>query len=112
MHTSQQTQQPVTVVIGNIQSTLRTLEMEAYNANLGYDFLIKVTRKQAIIGALVRNKWNQCKAARDLHIHRNTLSRQMAMLEIFPPETARNGYHSRKPVQISKVALRVNQVSA
>ncbi len=71
--------------IANIQNTLRALEMDAHQAGLGYDFLLKVTKKQFIIGALERNKWNQCRAARDLQVHRNTLNRTMSELNIVDP---------------------------
>jgi len=71
--------------IDNIQNTLRALEIDAHQAGLSYDFLLVAAKRQFVIGALERNKWNQCKAARDLSLHRNTLSRTMAELKIAHP---------------------------
>jgi DNA-binding NtrC family response regulator len=89
--------------IFNIQEMLRTLEIDAHQAGLGYDFLLMAAKRQFIIGALERNKWNQSKAARALSLHRNTLSRTMAELKIADPnkrkESQRVDYRQRVVVK-------------
>lgn len=81
--------QPTTTtpeMIATFQDQLRAIEIGAHQVGLSYDFLLMAAKRQFVIGALVRNKWNQCRAARDLKMHRNTLSRTMAELKISVPE--------------------------
>lgn len=47
-----------------------------------YTEFIRECRKKFISEVLVRNKGNQCKAARELGMHRNTLSRTIAELKL------------------------------
>lgn len=84
-----------TEVIATFQTQLCTLEENAHRVGLSYDFLLMAAKRQFIIGALQRNKWNQCRAARDLHMHRNTLSRTMAELKIIAPERVIRKYSAR-----------------
>lgn len=43
-----------------------------------YDEAVTEFEKKFIRKVLERNKWNQCKAARVLGIHRNTLSKKIS----------------------------------
>jgi transcriptional regulator with PAS, ATPase and Fis domain len=43
---------------------------------------IEILEKSMIQGALVRNHGNQCAAAKQLGIHRNTLNRKMVAYEL------------------------------
>lgn len=89
--------QPVTTeFIQSFQAQLMHLESKAYDAGLSYEFLLMAAKRQFVVGALARNKWNQCRAARDLKMHRNTLSRTMAELKITVPENAVRRYDRRR----------------
>lgn len=93
--------QPITTtpeVIATFQDQLRAIEINAHRAGLGYDFLLLAAKRQFIIGALARNRWNQCRAAGDLRMHRNTLSRTMAELKITVPANAVRKYDRRQRV--------------
>lgn len=83
---TQPIQQTMPEIIATFQDQLRKIEIGAHQAGLGYEFLLIAAKRQFIVGALCRNKWNQCKAARDLKMHRNTLSRTMAELKISRPQ--------------------------
>lgn len=97
MQTSQQINVTTKRQIVNIQNTLRTLEIEAHQAGIGYDFLLMAAKRQFIIAALDRRKWNQCRAARDLKMHRNTLTRTMAELKISKPNRGKQPRSLRQP---------------
>jgi len=61
---------------------------------------IAILEKNMIQGALLRNKGNQCAAAKQLGIHRNTLQRKIVTYEV-------GGAHSRvrrKPMTRAKLA--------
>lgn len=47
----------------------------AYEANIAFDELMHIVGCELIIETLRKCQGNQCAAARQLHIHRNTLSR-------------------------------------
>jgi DNA-binding NtrC family response regulator len=52
--------------------------------------------KRFIIHVLKANKGNQCRAARELGLHRNTLSRNLALLRVDAREFRDSG---RRPAQ-------------
>jgi Fis family transcriptional regulator len=64
---------------------------------------IEVLERSMIQGVLDRNKGNQCAAAKQLGIHRNTLQRKMVQYSMSGPRTrvkrkpAGRAVHQRKP---------------
>lgn len=90
-------------VIATFQEQLRTIEIGAYQIGLSYDFLLMAAKRQFIIGALTRNNWNQCRAARDLKMHRNTLNRTMTELKITVP----NKFTVKRPGRRVQPALKI-----
>lgn len=54
-------------------------------------------KKRLILNALTRHKGNQCAAARELQVHRNTLSRDIEALQIDPKQFRTT--RERKPSQ-------------
>lgn len=58
---------------------------------------VREFKKRFIVKVLTRNNWNVCKAARELFMHRNTLTRTMEELNIVRPAFKLQRY--RKPVQ-------------
>jgi len=55
-----------------------------------FELLVNDYKKRLLTEALTRNRWNQCRAARDLGIHRNTLERYMDNLDIVNPKRLAN----------------------
>lgn len=101
---------PTTVeTVNNFQEQLRAIEIGAHQIGLTYNFLLMAAKRQFIIGALVRNKWNQCGAARDLGMHRNTVSRIIAELKITIPgrRTERNALRRRPQPALSLMSASI-----
>ena len=80
--------------------------MQMYRSNILYSEAVREFKKKFILTVLQENKGNQCRAARDLKMHRNTLSRTLTELKIDmrqfrdagkrPPRSARPlGYERR-----------------
>jgi DNA-binding NtrC family response regulator len=53
-----------------------------YRGNIRYDEAVTEFKKRFILTVLQENKGNQCRAARELDMHRNTLSRTIRQLKI------------------------------
>ncbi len=53
-----------------------------YRSNILYSEAVREFKKRFIITVLEENHGNQCKAAREMGMHRNTLSRTMQELKI------------------------------
>ena len=57
-----------------------------YAGGITYTEAVREFRKRFLLEVLTRHRGNQCKAAKDLQVHRNTLSRMIAELAIDPAE--------------------------
>jgi DNA-binding NtrC family response regulator len=69
---------------------------QMHSAGITYSDAIKQFKRRYIIEVLTHHKGNQCKAAEELGMHRNTLSRTLAELEL-NTQQIRNGMR-RPPV--------------
>lgn len=67
---------------GIVKDQLEALIMQMYKGNILYSEAVREFKKKFILIVLQENKGNQCKAARQLGMHRNTLSRTIAELEL------------------------------
>ena len=77
-----------------------------YRSNILYSEAVREFKKCFIATVLEENKGNQCRAARQLGMHRNTLSRTIDELKIDvrefrdgtkrPPRSARPGMYDKK----------------
>ena len=56
--------------------------MQMYKSNILYSEAVREFKKKFILTVLQENKGNQCRAARELGMHRNTLSRTISELKI------------------------------
>ena len=75
---------------------LESFIMQLRRAGIPYLEAVQAFRKQFIWTLLVRHHGNQCKAAKDLGVHRNTIKRMMNELGIDPNEfRALNGERRR-----------------
>jgi Fis family transcriptional regulator, factor for inversion stimulation protein len=64
----------------NVRRELDSLVTQMHSSGVRYEEAVREFKKQYLREVLVANRGNQCKAAKELGIHRNTLSRTMAEL--------------------------------
>ena len=65
-----------------MRDQLEALIMQMYKSNILYSEAVREFKKRFILAVLQENKGNQCRAARELGMHRNTLSRTINELKI------------------------------
>ena len=65
-----------------VKDQLEALILQMYRSNILYSEAVREFKKRFIVTVLEENRGNQCKAARQLGMHRNTLSRTMQELKI------------------------------
>jgi Fis family transcriptional regulator, factor for inversion stimulation protein len=92
-----------------VKDQLETLVLQMYKSNILYSEAVREFKKRFILTVLQENKGNQCRAARALGMHRNTLSRTISELKIDvrqlrdggrrPPRSARLGGYEKKAVR-------------
>ena len=91
-----------------MKDQLEALILQMYKSNILYSEAVREFKKRFILTVLQENQGNQCRAARQLGMHRNTLSRTMAELKIDvrqlrdvkrPPRSAR-------PIPVERKAAR------
>jgi Fis family transcriptional regulator len=63
-----------------VRRELDTLVTQMHSSGIGYEEAVKEFKKQYLREVLIAHRGNQCKAADELGMHRNTLSRTMADL--------------------------------
>jgi DNA-binding protein Fis len=90
----------------NVRDQLEALIMQMYKSNILYSEAVREFKKRFILTVLQENKGNQCRAARQLGMHRNTLSRTISELKIDmrqlrdgskrPPQSARPLSYEKK----------------
>lgn len=77
-----------------MKDQLEALIMQMCKGGILYNEAVREFKKKFILAVLQENKGNQCKAARQLGMHRNTLSRTITELEL-DIKTLRGG--TRRP---------------
>ena len=65
---------------GDVRRELDILVTQMHSGGTGYEDAVREFKKQYLREVLVAHRGNQCKAAEELGMHRNTLSRTMAEL--------------------------------
>ena len=84
-----------------MKDQLEALVMQMYKSNILYSEAVREFKKRFILTVLQENKGNQCRAARALGMHRNTLSRTITELRI-DVRQLRDG--SKRPPRSARVA--------
>ncbi len=87
---------------GVVKDQLEALVAQMYRSGITYAEAVSEFKKKFILAVLQDSKGNQCKAARQLGMHRNTLSRTIADLEL-DAKGLRNG--KRRPPRSVHVPL-------
>ena len=77
-----------------MRDQLEALIVQMYRSNILYSEAVREFKKKFILTVLQENKGNQCRAARELGMHRNTLSRTLAELDL---DTAQIRNGMRRP---------------
>ena len=92
-----------------MKDQLESLVMQMYKSGILYSEAVREFKKRFILTVLLENQGNQCKAARQLGMHRNTLSRTIAELKV-DVRSLRDGSRrpprSARPLAIEKKAAR------
>jgi len=65
-----------------VRDQLEALILQMYKSNILYSEAVREFKKRFILTVLQENNGNQCRAARQLGMHRNTLSRTISELKI------------------------------
>jgi len=66
----------------NVRRELDILVSQMHSSGIRYEDAVRDSKRQYLREVLVAHRGNQCKAAEELGIHRNTLSRAMAELDL------------------------------
>ena len=85
-----------------MKDQLEALILQMYKSGILYSEAVREFKKRFIITVLQENNGNQCKAARQLGMHRNTLSRTIAELKL-DVKSLRNG--GRRPPRSERPPL-------
>jgi DNA-binding NtrC family response regulator len=92
-----------------VRDQLEALVLQMYRSNILYAEGVREFKKRFILTVLQENRGNQCRAARELGMHRNTLSRTIAELKI-DVRQLRDGVkrppRSARPVSMDKKIVR------
>ena len=92
-----------------MKDQLETLVHQMYNSGILYSEAVREFKKRFLLTVLQENQGNQCRAARQLGMHRNTLSRTISELKL-DIRAVRNGARrpprSARPLALEKKAVR------
>ena len=92
-----------------MKDQLETLVHQMYDSGILYSEAVREFKKRFLLTVLQENQGNQCRAARQLGMHRNTLSRTIAELKLdirAVRSGARRPPRSARPVALEKKAAR------
>lgn len=73
-----------------------------------YEEAVREFRKRFLIEVLSHHRGNQCKAAKELGMHRNTLSRAIAELDIDPAQIRRG---LKRPSRSERPVFEIRQAT-
>lgn len=76
---------------------LDSLVTQMRDGGITYDEAVREFKKRYLIEVLAHHRGNQCKAAKELGMHRNTLSRTIAELQIDPAQIRRGLKRPSRP---------------
>lgn len=85
---------------------LEALVVAMHNGGITYDEAVREFKRRYLINILSLHKGNQCKAAKELGMHRNTLSRTLAELQI---DTAQIRIGLKRPPRSERPVFEVKQ---
>ncbi len=83
---------------------------QMHSAGVSYADAVRQFKRRFILEVLAKHKGNQCKAATELGMHRNTLSRTLAELDMDTTQI-RNGLRRPPASERSRSSLGVTNLS-
>ena len=92
-----------------MKDQLEALVSQMHKSGILYSEAVREFKKRFILAVLSENHGNQCKAARELGMHRNTLSRTISELKVdmrAVRDTARRPPRGVRPPMFEKKAVR------
>jgi DNA-binding NtrC family response regulator len=92
-----------------VKDQLEALINQMYKSGILYSEAVREFKKRFILAVLQENNGNQCKAARELGMHRNTLSRTISELKLdmrMVRDISRRPPRSARPMALEKKAAR------
>ena len=92
-----------------MKDQLEALIQQMHKSGILYSEAVREFKKRFILAVLQENQGNQCRAARELAMHRNTLSRTIAELRLdmrAVRDLSRRPPRSARPVTVEKKAAR------
>ncbi len=92
-----------------MKDQLEALINQMYKGGILYSEAVREFKKRFILAVLQENNGNQCKAARELGMHRNTLSRTISELKLdmrAVRDISRRPPRSARPMTMEKKAAR------
>lgn len=87
---------------------LDNLVTQMHNGGITYEEAVREFKKRYLIEVLAHHRGNQCKAAKELGMHRNTLSRTIAELQIDPSQIRRG---LKRPSRSERPVFEIKQVA-
>lgn len=87
---------------------LDSLVMQMRAGGITYEEAVREFKRRFLLEVLANHRGNQCKAAKELGVHRNTLSRMLAELQI-DPAAVRTG--ARRPPRSERGTLELKQIA-
>jgi DNA-binding NtrC family response regulator len=78
-----------------------------HTAGLTYADAVREFKKRFILEVLARHRGNQCKAAEELGMHRNTLSRTLAELDMDSTQIKKGLRRPPRPVRPVRPGLQI-----
>jgi Fis family transcriptional regulator len=94
-----------------LKRELDGLVTQMHSAGVSYTEAVRQFKRRYILEVLAQHKGNQCKAAEELGMHRNTLSRTLTELELDSSQIRhgmRRPVMSERPRNIGQIANVVN----
>jgi DNA-binding NtrC family response regulator len=91
-----------------VKRELDNLVTQMHAGGITYTEAVREFKKRFLLEVLAHHRGNQCKAAKELGMHRNTLSRTIAELELDPSQI-RGGL--KRPSRSERPVFGVNQAA-
>jgi Fis family transcriptional regulator len=91
-----------------VKRELDNLVTQMHAGGITYNEAVREFKKRFLLEVLAHHRGNQCKAAKELGMHRNTLSRTIAELELDPSQI-RGGL--KRPSRGERPVFDVNQAA-
>jgi Fis family transcriptional regulator, factor for inversion stimulation protein len=89
-----------------VKRELDNLVTQMHDGGITYEEAVREFKKRYLIEVLAHHRGNQCKAAKELGMHRNTLSRTIAELDIDPAQIRRG---LKRPSRSERPVFEVRQ---